>query len=81
MTYSGTIQNGVVVLAEGVALPEGTEVSVVPIHAAEPVPRVGGKTIWQKIVEIAEQTERQPCDLPEDLADNHDHYLHGLSKR
>jgi hypothetical protein len=81
MTYSGTIQNGVVVLAEGAMLPEGTEVSVVPVHAPEPVPRAGEKTIWQKIVEIAEQAERQPCDLPEDLADNHDHYLHGVSKR
>lgn len=31
MTYEGKVQNGVVVLAEGVRLPEGCSVQIVPI--------------------------------------------------
>jgi hypothetical protein len=33
------------------------------------------------LVELAEWAETQPCDLPEDLAINHDHYLYGVPKR
>jgi hypothetical protein len=81
MTYQGTVQNGVVVLADGVTLPEGTQVSVVPVIGTSEAPPKGGTTIWQKMADLAEWVETQPCDLPGDLADNHDHYLHGLPKR
>lgn len=81
MSYQGTVQNGVVVFADGVTLPEGTQVTVAPIMPASGAPPEGGKTIWQKMADLAEWVESQPCDLPTDLADNHDHYLHGLPKR
>jgi len=82
MTYQGKVQAGVVVLTDGVTLPEGTEVTVEPCpatatsSAAQPQP-----TIWEKMADLARWVETQPCDLPEDLAINHDHYLHGLPKQ
>jgi hypothetical protein len=82
MTYSGTVQGGVVVLSEGVSLPEGTKVTV---SVSSPAPKDGeapeGTSIGQKMAELARWAESQPCDLPEDLAANHDYYLHGLPKR
>jgi len=39
------------------------------------------QTIGQKLAALGKQVETEPCDLPKDLAANHDHHLHGLSKR
>ena len=79
MTYLGTVQNGVVVLMGGEVLPEGAVVHVsLPTPAAE---SIEGKSVGQMLVELAEWAETQPCDLPEDLAINHDHYLYGVPKR
>ena len=36
-------------------------------------------SIWTKLREIGEASERVPCSLPADLAANHDFYLHGLT--
>ena len=79
MTFQGTVHNGVIVLAGGQTLPEGTIVQVAPqptdsAHKAS-------KRIGECLVELAEWAETQPCDLPADLAKNHDHYLHGLPKK
>ena len=38
-------------------------------------------TIWQKLSKLGREMELLPTDLPEDLAKNHDHYLHGMPKR
>ncbi len=38
-------------------------------------------SIWRKLREIGEASEHVPCSLPEDLAANHDFYLHGLPRR
>lgn len=80
MTYRGTVQGGVVVLPEGVALPEGAEVTVTP-RAAPAEGAAARPKIWEKLEELARWAETQPCDLPADLAANHDHYLHGTPKR
>lgn len=80
MTYDGTVQNGVIVLADGNILPEGMKVQVAtpssPIEAAS-----SKKPIGELLYELAVWAETQPCDLPEDLAINHDHYLHGVPKK
>jgi hypothetical protein len=82
MTFQGTVQNGVVVFDGIVSLPNGTPVTVVPTSNVE-----NGEasedlsTIGQKLYELGRWAETQPCDLPEDLAKNHDHYLHGLPKK
>jgi hypothetical protein len=82
MTYQGTVQNGLVVLQDGATLPDGTIVTVVPVPRASQ--ETGGsdtRTIWQQLADLGRQVESEPCDLPTDLAANHDHYLHGLPKR
>lgn len=38
-------------------------------------------SVWQHLSQLGKTLEETPCDLPEDLAANHDFYLHGLSKR
>ena len=83
MTYRGIVQNGVIVIQGGVNLPDGTEVSVVAGPRAEEAGTNSDShvTTGEKLARFAKKTETQPCDLPEDLADNHDHYLHGMPKR
>jgi len=81
MTYHGTVQNGHVVLENGASLPEGTLVTVVPVPRAAESDVSDARTIWQKLADLGRQVESEPCDLPSDLAANHDYYLHGLPKR
>jgi len=81
MTYEGTVQNGVVVLTGGQTLPEGTLVQVLPQPLQPPAVPKDPRTIWQKLADLGREVESLPCDLPTDLAANHDHYLHGLPKR
>jgi len=71
MEYEGKILNGVVVLENGGSLPEGTRVRVTPL-----VP-VRGETLGQRLLKYA-GTAR---DLPPDMAENHDHYLHGMPRK
>jgi hypothetical protein len=82
MTYQGKVQGGVVVLSDGMTLPEGAEVMVVlrspELQAESSAPR---PDIWDKMKELARWAQTQPCNLPEDFAANHDHYLHGQPKR
>jgi hypothetical protein len=70
MTYRGHIENGLVVFDESVSLPEGTKVCVEPIT--------------QRRITLAERFKDViGCisDLPADMAENHDHYIHGTAKR
>jgi hypothetical protein len=72
-TYTGQVQNGVIVLDEGAPpLPQGTRVRVEPIDmeaAAEDLSRV--------LLSLAGMVK----GLPSDLAEQHDHYIHGTPKR
>jgi len=82
MTYRGIVQDGVVVLSNGQALPDGTVVNIVPSFEQKPGSRKeDDRSIGQKLADLARQAETEPCDLPDDLAKNHDHYLHGLPKK
>jgi hypothetical protein len=81
MTYEGTVQNGVVVFSGGQALPEGTAVRILPEARWTSAKDADPRTIWQKLADLGREVEAAPCDLPSDLAANHDHYLHGLPKR
>jgi hypothetical protein len=76
MSYVGTVENGVVVLPPEAKLPDGTRVTVEPVaRRADPVK--DSRPIMEKLLELA-GTAR---GLPPDLAENHDHYLHGTPKR
>jgi hypothetical protein len=84
MTYHGTVQNGVILVEGGVRLPEGVEVRIELVDgtAAKPKRPVDNEpTIGQKLAALGRWAETQSCDLPDDLAENHDYYLHGLPKR
>lgn len=72
MTYRGIVRNGVVVLGEMAKLPEGTEVRVETIAQSESVPGEG-----PTLVEQFRDVIGTVPDLPSDMAEQHDHYLHG----
>ncbi len=71
MEYNGTVNGGVVVLENDSELPDGIHVRVIPDENG-------------KIPALAERFGHligKAQGLPEDLAENHDHYLHGQPKR
>jgi hypothetical protein len=70
MTFRGRVTNGVVVLEQGAELPEGTEVRV------EPVEQPARQTLYERFKKFAGIAE----GLPEDLAEQHDHYIHESPK-
>jgi hypothetical protein len=72
MTLRGTIHNGIVLLEEPSALPEGTAVEVRPTSIPESGPA------WD---EVLKDFIGSAPELPTDMARNHDHYLHGAPKR
>lgn len=67
MSFRGHVRNGVVVLDEPADLPEGAGVCV---------ERVGRKTLADRLRNVIGSAP----DLPEDRAENHDHYVHGTPK-
>jgi hypothetical protein len=82
MTVQGVVQGGVVVVPGGLSLPEGTPVSIIALeHKQSSEPGDASIPIGKKLADLAKSLESLPCDLPSDLAANHDHYLHGLPKR
>jgi hypothetical protein len=82
MTYQGTVQHGIIVLNNGQMLPEGAVVQiVVEPKEANPEEDDGAPSIWDDLVRLGREVESLPCDLPEDYAINHDHYLYGTPKR
>jgi hypothetical protein len=76
MTLHGTISQGTIVLDRAAKLPEGTRVEVV-IVAVPATPVEDTPTLAQRLLKHAGTV----TDLPPDLAEQHDHYLHGTSKR
>ncbi len=76
----GVVQNGVVVLDQPGALPSGTRVRVEQLQPVSS-PASDQPTIWEKLRELGKKAELRETNLPSDLAENHDHYLHGLPKR
>jgi hypothetical protein len=79
MTLHGQIKNGLVVLDDSQALPEGTEVTVRPILAKAKSGRKlkKPKKTNRKIMRFAGKAK----GLPADAARNLDHYLYGHPKR
>jgi hypothetical protein len=69
MSLEGHIENGVVVFDQPVSLPNGTpvRVEVVPLR----------KTLAERFKNVI----GAGVDLPEDLAKEHDRYLHGSPKQ
>ena len=74
MTYRGKVKNGVVVLENNAAIPDGTEVLVEP---AEPIRR---EVPERELSSLFRAAERAKSTGISDLAINHDHYLYGHPK-
>jgi hypothetical protein len=70
MTYRGKVEGGVIVLEQHARLPEGTKVNVEPVSSC-------GMTLAEEFKDFIGKA----TDLPEDFAENHDHYLYGTPKR
>lgn len=70
MTYTGKVQNGVVVLDNGAALADGTPVRVEPVESADSGSDTGIFSAGHRAVATG-----QP-----DLATNLDHHLYGHPK-
>lgn len=68
MSYTGKVQNGVVVLPPGARLAEGTEVQVVVPQAPE--------AFLDGMLKLT-----KPRDWPDDFALNHAHYVKGHPKK
>jgi hypothetical protein len=72
VTLEGTVRNGAIVLDDPVALTDGmrVEVTIKPLlKAASPLGEI--------LLRHAGKAE----GLPEDMAGQHDHYLHGTPRR
>ena len=84
MSFRGRIKNGVVEFEEAVPLPDGTEVDVDPAagsfgECVQTLPEIEGAipTLYEQFKEWIGIID----DLPEDMAENHDHYIHGTPKK
>jgi hypothetical protein len=78
MVYRGHVENGLIRLEDGPALPEGIAVEVRLL--AESSSQEGADqapSLYERLKDIVGKAE----GLPPDLAANHDHYLHGQPKR
>ena len=67
MSITGTVKDGVVVLPPGLKLPEGTEIQLIVPDSPSFAAR------YAAYIGAAD-------DLPSDLAENLDHYVHGQRK-
>ena len=72
MSFTGTVENGVIRLPADAVFPNGTKVRV------EPIARPAAKNqLTRRLVSVASKAR----NLPADLAAEHDHYIHGNPKR
>jgi hypothetical protein len=71
MTLHGTLNKGIVVLDQAAPWPEGTRVEVIA-HTGEEKKMTLAKLLLRHAGAVP--------DLPSDMAENHDHYIHGTPK-
>ena len=77
MTYHGHVENGCVVLDDGVNLPNGTAVVVTVAH--KPVEKTDREipTLYERLKTFIGAVDGMPSDLSENI----DHYLYGHPKK
>jgi hypothetical protein len=78
MTYQGKIENGQVVIGNGVHLPEGASVTVI---ITETRPKQESSTHGPTLLERLKGFVGSAKNLPPDASVNVDHYLYGLPKK
>ena len=72
MSFTGQVKEGVVVFDGPARPPDGAAVRVEEMPAATRQPPTWGE-VFQDLIGAVE-------GLPEDMAENHDHYIHGSPK-
>jgi hypothetical protein len=72
MKYTGKVRDGVVVLEGSPPLKDGTVVAVEPLEQTS-----RGSNLGQRLKRFSGSAK----GLPQDMARNHDHYLHGRPKK
>lgn len=78
MPCRGIIHNGVVAPTDAFPWPDGTEVTV---ELAQPQPETVSGGEAHSLYDRLKPVVGAASGLPADLAENHDHYLHGRPKR
>lgn len=77
MAYMGHVKNGAIVLDEPVALPDGAAVKVELAAVSPRTDEDSGASFTERFAEVLGKAQ----SLPEDAAENIDHYLYGTPKR
>jgi len=77
MVYKGRIVNGAIVLDEPVKLPEGVAVRIELAETPPTADEDTGPSFAERYASVIGKAQ----GLPEDAAENIDHYLYGLPKR
>ncbi len=70
MSITAIVENDTIKLPPGVHVPDGTQARIVFETA-------GGRTLTERYARLIGITDQ----LPEDMAENHDHYLHCQPKK
>jgi len=70
MSITGIVENDTIKLPPGVHVPDGTSARII-------LETVAGRTLAERYAGLIGITDA----LPEDMAENHDHYLHGAPKK
>ena len=76
MTLLGYIRNGRIELDQPLSLPEGAKVQIEILDGVNQH-ETSGQTLGEKLLNYAGRI----TDAPSDLAEQHDHYLHGTAKK
>ena len=74
MTLRGHVEKGAVVLDEPLGFPDGTDLEIEVRAIAEPDE---GPTLYERLKDVIGTAQ----GLPADMAEKHDHYIHGVPQR
>ena len=77
MTYKGHVENGAIVLDDPVTLPDGVAVKIEFAVELPGADEDSGPSFTERFAEVLGKAR----SLPEDAAENHNHYLYGAAKR
>ena len=81
MMLEGIVQNGVIVPTNGTPLPEGTRVRIM-IEPDQTLPEVEAEPGKEgSLRDVLMKFAGCMTGLPPDMAEQHDHYIHGTPKR
>jgi hypothetical protein len=77
MIYRGHVENGNIVLEDQVSLPDGTRLKIEPVEVCDGGRESEVPTLYERFQNVIGKA----TDLPADLAEQHDHYIHGTPKK